>query len=184
MRVITGLARGRRLKTLPGPDIRPTSDMVREALFDIFQARYDIEGASFLDLYAGTGAVGIEALSRGAAKATFVEESPRTAQVIRANLTHTGLSSNAQVILGDVLKTLPKLAQSGQTYDIIFMDPPYKGGLAEATLEEVIKLGLAKGTVIAEYHAKYPLPDELDNFRCYKKARYGQKILKFYGYGD
>lgn len=118
MRVIGGEFRSRRLKTLPGMHLRPTPDRLRETLFDILAPRLD--GAVFLDAYAGSGAVGIEALSRGAARAIFIEKHRSAVEVIRQNLKALGLESRAEVITGKTLTALPRL-----TADIVFLDPPY-----------------------------------------------------------
>src|SRR3954447_9678096 len=118
MRVIAGELRSRRLKTLPGLDTRPTPDRLRESLFNILAP--EIEGTVFLDAYAGTGSVGIEALSRGASRAIFIERSRAGAQVIRDNVASLGLSRRAEVLQGRVLQYLPQ-----RKTDMVFLDPPY-----------------------------------------------------------
>src|SRR2546422_6504978 len=119
MRVIGGEFRSRRLKSIPGLATRPTSDRLRETLFDVLGAQ--VEGAVFLDAYAGTGAVGIEALSRGAARAVFIEKSKNAARVLRENLASLGVEGRALVV---VAATLSSIAE--QTVDIVFLDPPYE----------------------------------------------------------
>src|SRR5688572_32102930 len=118
MRVIAGEFRSRRLKTPAGYDVRPTPDRLREALFNVLAPR--IEGSVFLDAYAGSGSVGIEALSRGAARAIFIERAREAATVIRENLAELGLSKQAEVLQGRALQYLPH-----RTADIVFLDPPY-----------------------------------------------------------
>ncbi len=120
MRVIGGEFRSRRLKAPPGTDVRPTPDRLRETLFNILAAR--IEGAVFVDAYAGTGAVGIEALSRGASRAIFIESNRETADIIRDNLTTLGLRSRSEVFTGKVLQSLERLSAGAS---IVFLDPPY-----------------------------------------------------------
>ena len=121
MRVITGTARGRRLKEPQGMDIRPTTDKVKESMFSILQ--FDIEGRRVLDLFGGTGQLGIEALSRGALEVVFVDKSAAALKLIRENLELCGLSDQARVRNGDSLAYL----RSGEKFDLVFLDPPYAG---------------------------------------------------------
>ena len=120
MRVITGSARGRRLLELAGGETRPTADRVKEGVFNIIQ--FDIEGRRVLDLFAGTGQLGVEALSRGAAEAVFVEQRRDAARLVTENLKLTGLADRARVVNGDALSYL---AGAGERFDIVFIDPPY-----------------------------------------------------------
>ena len=124
MRVITGTARGRVLRTLEGEDVRPTTDRVKEAVFSIIQ--FEIEGRRVLDLFAGSGQLGIEALSRGAASATFVDMSKDSLSAVKYNLEHTKLGDNAKVVQTDALSFL-KLTKD--KFDIVFLDPPYASSL-------------------------------------------------------
>ena len=123
MRVITGSARGRRLKELTGMETRPTTDKVKESLFSIIQ--FDIEGRRVLDLFAGTGQLGIEALSRGAASAVFIDRRADAVRLVKDNLELCGLSDRASVRCGDAMSYL----RSGEKFDLIFLDPPYAAGL-------------------------------------------------------
>ena len=123
MRVITGTARGRRLKELQGMETRPTTDKVKESLFSIIQ--FDIEGRRVLDLFAGTGQLGIEALSRGAAEAVFVDRRPDAVRLVQENLALCGFTDRARVKSGDALTYL----KSGEKFDLIFLDPPYAADL-------------------------------------------------------
>lgn len=129
MRVITGTARGRRLKEPQGMDIRPTTDKVKESMFSILQ--FDIEGRRVLDLFGGTGQLGIEALSRGASEVVFVDKSAAALKLIRENLELCGLSDRARVRNGDSLAYL----RSGEKFDLVFLDPPYDTGLLEQALQ-------------------------------------------------
>lgn len=122
MRVVAGTARGRRLTSPTGRSVRPTSDRVREALFSMLASRADLEGLTVLDLFAGTGALGIEALSRGAAHATFVERDPAAVATVRANLVATGLGAAATVVRDDARRFV---GRPGAAFDVAFCDPPY-----------------------------------------------------------
>ena len=133
MRVIAGTARRLLLKTLPGDDTRPTTDKIKETLFNMIN--FDLPGARFLDLFAGSGAIGIEALSRGAVFATFVDNNPKASAVIRDNLAHTHLDEQSEIITSDAASAVRRLAAMGtKPYDIIFLDPPYNNGLADTVL--------------------------------------------------
>ncbi|MBO7710452.1 MAG: 16S rRNA (guanine(966)-N(2))-methyltransferase RsmD [Lachnospiraceae bacterium] len=140
MRVIAGKARRLLLKTVPGDTTRPTTDKIKETLFNIMQG--DIPGSVFLDLFAGSGAIGIEALSRGAVQAVFVESDRRAVSCIRENLEHTKLDGQARVISGDVMRAL-RMLEGKQVFDIIFMDPPYDREYEKAVLEYLADSELA-----------------------------------------
>lgn len=123
MRVIAGTAKHLRLKTMEGTNTRPTTDRIKETLFNILS--YQVEGSRFLDVFAGSGAIGIEALSRGAREAVFVENNRKAAACIRDNLAHTHLEERAVVLQQDVMNALDHLNKKGEAFSIIFMDPPY-----------------------------------------------------------
>ena len=143
MRVITGISRGRKLITPPGEDVRPTTDAVKEAVFSIIQ--FSVEGRSFLDAFAGSGQMGIEALSRGAKSASFVESSKEAIACIRENLKKTHFSEKANLIPYDFKRALSALSANGKRFDIIFADPPYEAGY-----EEEILSGLVDGDLIGD----------------------------------
>src|SRR6516164_3568397 len=126
MRVIAGEYRSRPLRSLPGLDLRPTSDRLRETLFDVLAAARDLAGTVWLDLYAGTGAVGIEALSRGAREVYFVEAAKKHARLLRDNLASLGITQGFEVQEREVAKTLPLLETTGVVCDFCFLDPPYR----------------------------------------------------------
>ena len=172
MRVIGGEFRSRLLKSLPGLDVRPTPDRLREALFNVLAPR--IQGAIFADAYAGTGAVGIEALSRGAARAIFVEQDRRDLNVIRANLRSLGLEDRAQVLQGRAMALLPAIRA-----DIVFLDPPYRLEREYAAAME--SLG-AKATplVIVQHDIRQKLADEYVGLRRTRELRQGDNVLSFY----
>ena len=153
MRVIAGAAKGHNLQTIEGLATRPTTDRIKETLFNIIA--FDLPEASFLDLFSGSGAIGIEALSRGAAEAVFVENAAECQKVIQANLVHTKLQGRARLLQTDVLSALDRLAASlenEEPFDCIFMDPPYEAGLYTSVLERIAETGLlkAEGYLIAE----------------------------------
>ncbi len=153
MRVISGNARGLRLKAPIGIDTRPTIDRIKESLFNIIaNDLYDID---FLDLYSGSGGIGIEALSRGAKSAVFVDSSRESVSVIEENLKFTRLFEKARILKSDVFDAVLKFGREKQKFDIIFMDPPYKKGLVEETLKMILKAEVLRsnGFIIAEQSA-------------------------------
>ena len=175
MRVITGSARGRKLKEPAGMDIRPTTDMVKESVFNIIQ--FQVEGARVLDLFAGTGQLGIEALSRGAASAVFVDQSQEAVKLIRENLDHTGLADRARITRGDSLQFL----RSGEKFDIVFLDPPYGVGLLEKALEGAAGFDILRenGIIVCESRKGDNLPDLGPGYRQ-REYRYGKIKLTTY----
>ena len=147
MRVIAGEKRHLLLKTLDDLSIRPTTDKIKETLFNMIQ--FDIQGVNFLDLFAGSGAIGIEALSRGANMATFIDNNDRAIKVIKENLEHTGLTDKANVIKSDVSLALENLSRKNETYGIVFMDPPYDKDLYRPVFERIAKSNIInKDTII------------------------------------
>lgn len=142
MRVIAGTAKSLKLKTIEGMDTRPTTDRIKETLFNMLQS--DIFGCTFLDLFSGSGAIAIEALSRGARKAVLVENSRAACNCIRENLLHTHLSDKAQVMECDCLTAINRLS-GHEPFDIIFMDPPYNKGYEKLVLEKLFTSGIADG---------------------------------------
>lgn len=183
MRVIGGSRRGLRLAALPGRATRPTADRVKEALFNILAAR--VPGARVLDLFAGTGALGIEALSRGAASACFVERSPKAARVLRANVEKARFQAQACIVAGDVLRVLPRLAEEGASFDLILIDPPYGRGLGVRSAASAAALGLLSpgGVVVIEHEAEEDMPDNIENLVKIRSARYGRTVLSFFRLG-
>ena len=172
MRIIAGEFRSRRLKTLPGLDTRPTPDRLRESLFSVLQS--EIEDAIFLDAYAGTGAVGIEALSRGAARAIFIERSRSAADCIRENLASLGLQGRAEVVQGRVLQYLPH-----RKADIVFLDPPYS--LAAEYRESLEILGDEPPPLALVQHLnRFELADEYGCLRRTRPLRQGDNTVSFY----
>ena len=174
MRVITGTARGRRLKELEGYETRPTTDRVKEGLFSAIQ--FDIEGRRVLDLFAGTGQLGIECLSRGAASVTFVDESREAVKLIRENLERCGMR-------GDVLQTesIGFIGRDGK-YDLIFLDPPYDTGLLQSALEKIVRFDILSdgGIIVCESAADRLLPQLPAPYEMGREYRYGKIKLTLY----
>ena len=186
MRVQSRSARGRSIKALPsGPEVRPILARIRKSLFDILRPR--LAGAAFLDLFAGTGTVGIEALSNGAAAAVFVDASPPSCHMIEKNLDVLGFRDRGRVIRADVICQLHLL--KGAPFDIIFMGPPYKDmdrrplALTIPALRAVAQNGLlgANGIVIAQHHKKEPVKDLPAGWEIRRQNNYGDSTLTFFG---
>lgn len=180
MRIIGGTDRGRRLTAPRGLRTRPTAERVREALFDILGSR--VAGAHVLDLFAGTGAVGLEALSRGARRAVFVERDREALRALRANLAVLGISrEQARVVAGDVLAVLPALAASEAAFDVVFLDPPYANAPTPRVLEALAAGPLLRpGTeVIVQHFAKTALPSVPGLVGGGRARRFGETTLTF-----
>ena len=162
MRIIGGSARGRRLKAPKGRALRPTAARVKEALFNILP--HDLSGVKVLDLFAGTGNVTVEALSRGAAEAILIDASAQSAKTIRENLRRLDLADRAKVWTAPVSRALRLLARQQETFDIIFLDPPYDQRLVETTIQMVVRGGLLKqtGTLIAEHSIREEIAPRYD----------------------
>ncbi|SRR5216683_2917113 len=182
MRIIAGIFRSRQLKSSKRLALRPTSDMLRETLFNILGPR--VEGSRFLDLFAGTGAVGIEALSRGALSAVFVEDHSAAVRLIRENLTSLDIKSEARVIASDVLAAITKLdKEHALVFDFIFLDPPYANkNEYDGTLRALEKSSLVGelAIVIAEHRKLFELPASLGRFERFRVLRQGDAALTFY----
>ena len=180
MRVITGSARGKRLRELPGLDTRPTTDRVKEGLFNIIQ--FDIEGRRVLDLFAGTGQLGIEALSRGAAFCDFVDSAPAAMKVIRANVADCRLTDRAAFHQTDFAAFL---SGAPGKYGLIFLDPPYASGNLERALEQIAAIDIAAGNgiIVCESPADHLLPELPAPYEKGRNYRYGKIALTLYRRG-
>lgn len=176
MRVIAGTAKGHKLKSPDDMSTRPTTDRIKETLFNIIAP--DIADCNFLDLFCGTGAIGIEALSRGALKSTFVDNSIDTRKIIDYNLYHTKLYDRAKVYTEDVFSVLKKLSNLNEKFDIIFMDPPYLKGYVEKTLNLINETSILNGFIIVEHETKdnFKAPD---NFKLIKQKIYKKTTMTF-----
>ncbi len=175
MRVITGTAGGKKISAPEGMDVRPTPERVKEGIFSAIQ--FDVEGRRVLDLFAGSGQLGIEALSRGAQSATFVDSSAASIKHIRANLSATGLEENAKVISGDFASFL---CMTKDTFDIAFIDPPYAAGLFEKALEKAADVMSEYGVIFCEHPKEIKLPSEVKEFAVAKEYRYGKVFVTCY----
>jgi 16S rRNA (guanine966-N2)-methyltransferase len=177
VRVIAGRLRGRRIGSPSGDLVRPTYDRVRESLFDILGSR--VEGAAVLDLFAGTGALGIESLSRGAARATFVERDRRVAGALRDTLAELGVAGLAVVVTTDAARGV-RGGLPGRPFDLVFVDPPYGSGLAALALDALSEAGtLAPGALVVVEHAAGDDPAETGALALERRERYGSTGLTF-----
>ncbi len=179
MRVISGTLKGRKLSAPKGRVLRPTSDRVREAIFDILQ--YQIEGRRVLDLFAGTGALGIEALSRGAERAVFVEGNAQFVAVLKKNLDDFGLQERAEVVHRQVRTGIKALAGRGEEFDLVFLDPPYDKDLARQTLQFLSeeKILSPEGLIVAE-HSREESLDGIVLLEQIDQRRYGRTLVSFF----
>lgn len=178
MRIISGSAGGMKLFAPAGLNTRPTTDRVRESVFNIIAD--EIFDAGFLDLYGGTGANGLEAVSRGAAKAVIVELSSKCAEIIKRNITKTGFDGQAEILIMDAVKAVSFLDNKGLLFDVIYMDPPFGKNLALKTLREIAASHILaeNGVIIAEHGGDETLAD-IDGFEIYKRRKYGASTVDF-----
>ncbi|MEG1875391.1 MAG: 16S rRNA (guanine(966)-N(2))-methyltransferase RsmD [Angelakisella sp.] len=175
LRVITGIARGRKLTTLEGIDVRPTTDMVKEAMFSILQ--FELEGARVVDLFCGSGQLGVEALSRGAAYCTFVDSSRASQEVTRQNLQDTGLHKNSKVA---ALDAADFLRTTQGCFDIALLDPPYGKGLLNTVLPLLALKMSPAGVILCESALTDDPPETAGEFVLQKSYRYGKIKLSAY----
>lgn len=178
MRVITGSARGRKLKTLEGDSVRPTTDKVKESIFNIIQ--FDIEDRRILDMFCGCGQLGIEALSRGAASAVFVDISRASIAVTEENLTVTGFRNVSKTVLANALEYLDR---TSEIFDIAFLDPPYHAGIMEDAIERVSPHIADGGIIVCETGERETLPEDIEGFTS-KRYKYGKIALTVYRKGS
>jgi len=176
MRVTGGTGRGQRLKVPPGSRVRPTSDKVKQALFNILGER--TAGAVFLDLFAGSGGIGIEALSRGAERAVFVDDSRASLNSIKHNVEQFGFKDRAQVVTS---RAAAYLGKAPAQFDIVFLDPPYTEELGPL-LDRIASADILnpRGVVVAEHFKKQQSPERAGALVLYREARYGDTVLAFY----
>jgi len=184
VRIIAGALKGRRLRTPRGETTRPTADQVRIALMDALAPR--LPGARVLDLFAGAGGVGLEALSRGAAHATFVERDARAVAALRANIAALGVEGRARVVRDDVARALARLARAGETFDVVFLDPPYDTALAAETLAALgdARLLGAGAVVVAQHFTKRPPAARVGALVAQRTRRFGETTLTFFRAGE
>lgn len=180
MRVISGSARGKKLVSLEGMNTRPTLDRVKEALFNILQ--FDIQNKNILDLFAGSGAIGIEAISRGAKSATFCDNSIDAIRIIQTNIKNTRCIDRATVLNKDYITALELLAKKKEEFDIIYLDPPYRTKFANIAIEKIIDLNLLSkdGIIIVETDdEKIQETIQKEGIEIFDKRKYGRAILVF-----
>lgn len=183
MRVIAGQAKGRPLRAVPGRSTRPTTDKVKEAIFSIIGPYFD--GERVLDLFAGTGGLGIEALSRGAGSAVFIDINARSIEVVRLNLAATGMTKQALVYRNDASRAIKLLSKKDDAFDLIFLDPPYDKETADELLVLLSQNNLVQDRAIAvvEHAASLAYPDELAGFTRFRHAAYGEAAISVYRFG-
>ena len=183
MRVIAGIYRSRPLRSMPGLDLRPTADRLRETLFNVLTAGNPsaLAGTMWVDLFAGTGAVGIEALSRGAAMVHFVESSAKAVELVQKNLQSLGITKNFEVLRQDAVRAIGSLKKARA--DFVFLDPPYRMNEAyQQTLEALAASALLKqdGTVIAEHDKRFDPGEGFGKLQRLRKLEQGDSALSFY----
>ncbi|GAB6088288.1 16S rRNA (guanine(966)-N(2))-methyltransferase RsmD [Alkaliphilus crotonatoxidans] len=180
MRVIAGKARGHRLKSPDDMNIRPTSDRVKESVFNIIQSHL-VDGI-VVDLFSGTGNLGIEALSRGAQKAYFIDQSKKSIDIIRFNLEKTRLNQMAEILQDDVFGGINRLSSQRVKAHIILMDPPYGKGFLEPVIRAAISGGLLhkEGILVVEHGKEENIPDEINELVKVRKKDYGNTSISFY----
>ncbi|MEI7027381.1 16S rRNA (guanine(966)-N(2))-methyltransferase RsmD [Paenibacillus sp. y28] len=184
MRVIAGTAKGTPLKAVPGMSTRPTTDKVKEAVFSMIGPYFD--GGQALDLFAGTGGLGIEALSRGIDKAVFIDIEAKSVEVIRANLKASRVESRAEVYRNEAGRALKILARRGAQFDLVFLDPPYRmtivGELLTALQEQ--QLLSERAVLVVEQAAETELESQIGGLVCRKRAEYGEIAIWIYEWGN
>jgi 16S rRNA (guanine966-N2)-methyltransferase len=180
MRIVAGAMKGRRLVTPRGTTTRPTADQVRIALLDTLAPW--LAGARLLDLFAGAGGVGLEALSRGAAHATFVERDARAVAALRRNIAALSLEGRARVLRADASRALDRLSRQRERFHLVFLDPPYESDLAAALLAALgaSQLLAAPGIVVVQHFSKRPPAPEPGGLRAYRTRRFGETTLTFF----
>ena len=180
MKIASGKFRGMEIETPRGTKTRPTGGRLKKSLFDILAPR--LPGARVLDLFAGAGALGLEALSRGAVHVTFVERSRAAADTVRKNLERLGLGEEAELLRREVVSAIGFLAEQEQTFDIILLDPPYQSDLHASLLQRIGAASLVshEGLVILEHHHKTALADAYGGLTRVREVRAGESCLSFY----
>ena len=180
MRVIAGEYRGRRLDRIEGMDIRPTADKVKGSLFNILGNA--VLDSNFLDLFGGTGGMGIEALSRGAKHVVFIDTNINSIKVLKGNLDKLNIKDNVEVFHTDYSAAIVKLYKYNKQFDIIFIDPPYSVGMAQDALEMINKNPILaqSGLIIVEHDSKDAMPQRVGNLYMYRSKQYGNTTLSFY----
>jgi 16S rRNA (guanine966-N2)-methyltransferase len=184
VRVIAGQAKGHPLKAVPGNQTRPTTDKVKESLFSIIGPYFD--GERVLDLFAGTGGLGIEALSRGAGSAVFIDASPQSIEIVKHNLASTKLTDHAEVYRNDARRAIKLLQRTGKPFELIFLDPPYEMKDCDELLLDMASKGLiaADAVAVVEHHPSVVYPEDIGGYRRTRYATYGEIALSVYRYSS
>lgn len=184
MRVIAGRARGMRLRAPRGAAVRPTADRVKESLFSILADR--VQGASVLDLFAGSGALGIECLSRGAERAVFVDRGRGSLEAVRDNVNRAGFADQAELVRGDALAAVRSLGEAGRTFDIVFADPPYEAGMAARVVAAVAGADIVRpgGWLVVEHSVREEIPAAVENLRAVRTRVYGDTVVTIFEHSD
>jgi 16S rRNA (guanine966-N2)-methyltransferase len=179
MRIISGTSKGKRLATPKGHALRPTSDRVKESIFNILGGV--VEAKVVLDLFAGTGNLGIEALSRGAKRVIFVERGREATRLMKNNLSQCRMTMLSEIIPKDVIRAIGVLHQRGETFDLILMDPPYEKGLIEKTLWKLQsnRIYHDDSILIIEHDRREALPTELDGWNLIRQRKIGDTLISF-----
>lgn len=180
MRVISGTAKGRTLKSVPGKGTRPTSDKVKEALFSMIGPYFD--GGQALDLFAGTGALGIEAISRGVERAVFVDMERASTDIVKANLAACGFTGRAEVYRNDAWRAIRQLQQRGMRFDYVFLDPPYRMEQLDKLMLELAErqLLVPEAIIVAEHDASRSLPERIGPLVLFRRSQYGDTAITLY----
>ena len=179
MRIISGISKGRRLAAPKSQAVRPTSDRVKESIFNILGD--EVEGKVVLDLFAGTGNLGIEALSRGAKRALFVENGRQALRLIQKNLSQLGMKGRSEILPRDVSRAIGVLERRGEPFDLILMDPPYEKGLIQKTL---LKLYLHRiyhkdSILVIEHDRREPIPEVVEGWTLCRQRKFGNTLISF-----
>jgi 16S rRNA (guanine(966)-N(2))-methyltransferase RsmD len=180
LRIIAGSRKGRRIEHPGVSAVRPTKDRVREAVFSMIN--FELPSARVLDLFAGSGAYGLEALSRGAEKAFFVENDPACLETVRRNIHQLGLSTSAELVPGDAFSRIEGFGARKDTFDIIFADPPYRGNAARNTLIMINRYDILKhsGLLVLEHSGREPVPEGAGDISILKQKTYGKTTISIY----
>lgn len=180
MRIISGTSRGRRLATPRGRALRPTSDRVKESIFNILGE--EVEGKVVLDLFAGTGNLGIEALSRGAGKVLFVEKGREALRIVQRNLHQCGFKGQCEIIPKEVNRAIGILERRGETFDLIFMDPPYEKGFIQRTLAKLNLCRIYHGgsVLVIEHSRRESLPKKMEGWDLIRQKKMGDTMVSFF----
>ncbi|WP_409341020.1 16S rRNA (guanine(966)-N(2))-methyltransferase RsmD [Paenibacillus sp. MBLB4367] len=182
MRVISGTAKGRPLKAVPGTGTRPTTDKVKEAIFSMIGPYFS--GGWVLDLFAGTGGLGIEALSRGMDRAIFIDMEKKSVEVVNDNLRATNLQERAEVFRNEAGRAVKALAKRKARFELVFLDPPYRLKIAEDLMRSLQELALLddRATIVVEHDAEHRYEEEVGDCVCIRRAEYGETVISIYRY--